>query len=133
MSRGYCGVAPDCPLPAGWSWLRDADAALRLPTDVSASLDWVIGGALSSQRGPSESVASPPTLTGEGPAAVRRVDATGQRPWTYRARRPAGPAANVRLASRLRLISAVGHGSGVTEDARLASVAGCGHGIPHPG
>lgn len=141
LSRGYVwGVGPlDCSTDLAGrlrSWLRDADAALRLPTDVSASLDWVIGtgalvppseGLLNLLLGPGR------LLTGEGPARLFDVwDAYRKSPQAPPDRVPVavypsdlvGPAANVRLwQSRLRLISelylTLATVPVFTEDARL--------------
>ena len=48
LARGYCvghgplDTSPDLVARLR-AWLREADAALRLPTDVSASVDWTVG------------------------------------------------------------------------------------------
>ena len=48
LARGYAwGMGPLDTSPdlvaRLRTWLREADAALRLPTDVSASVDWTVG------------------------------------------------------------------------------------------
>ena len=100
------------------AWLREADAALRLPSDVSAPVEWAIGtgtlvpagvGLLNLLLGPGRQ------LTGDGPATLYGVWDTYRKsplpapqqvgepvaPWDL-----VGPAANVRLwQSRLQLLS----------------------------
>lgn len=100
------------------AWLREADAALRLPTDRSAPVAWAIGtgalvpagvGLLNLLLGPGR------MLSGVGPAVLCGVWDTHRKtplpppervgepiaPWEL-----VGPAANVRLwQSRLRLLS----------------------------
>ncbi len=141
LGRGYLwGVGPlDCSTDLAGrlrTWLRDADAALRLPTDVSASLDWVIGtGALVPPSEGLRNLLLGPgrLLTGEGPARLFDVwDSYRKAPQAPPDRVPAavypsdlvGPAANVRLwQSRLRLISelylTLATVPVLTEDARL--------------
>ncbi len=100
------------------SWLREADAALRLPADVSASVDWAIGtgtlippsqGLLNLLLGPGR------LLSGIGPARLYGVwDTYRKTPQPAPERVPAGvrpydlvgPDSNVRLwQSRLKLLA----------------------------
>lgn len=122
LGRGYVwGLGSlDCSMDVAArlrSWFREADAALRLPSDVSASIDWAIGtgtlippsqGLLNLLLGPGR------LLSGTGPARLFGIwDSYRKTPQPELERVPAavypfelvGPQANLRIwQSRLRLL-----------------------------